>query len=165
MKNSEGNPQMKARQAPPSRGKTVRQMLQDVPKADVIVTNPTHFAIALRYDRKTMKAPKIVRHAAQRAPHPRDRHQASSAHRRKQTARADDVQIRQGRGGHSGPALRGGRRDSRLRLSRQPLPLLRRAKPRFKSWLPSPTTNTSKGGLGRYLRQAISGSSSACLAR
>jgi flagellar biosynthetic protein FlhB len=35
-------------------------MLLDVPKADVIVTNPTHFAVALRYDRKTMKAPKIV---------------------------------------------------------------------------------------------------------
>jgi flagellar biosynthetic protein FlhB len=35
-------------------------MLRDVPKADVVVTNPTHLAIALRYDRKTMKAPKIV---------------------------------------------------------------------------------------------------------
>jgi flagellar biosynthetic protein FlhB len=35
-------------------------MLEEVPKADVVVTNPTHLAIALRYDRKTMKAPKIV---------------------------------------------------------------------------------------------------------
>jgi flagellar biosynthetic protein FlhB len=35
-------------------------MLLEVPKADVILTNPTHLAIALRYDRKTMKAPKIV---------------------------------------------------------------------------------------------------------
>ena len=60
MKNSEGNPQMKARQRRRRAAKTVRQMLQDVPKADVVVTNPTHFAIALRYDRKTMKAPKIV---------------------------------------------------------------------------------------------------------
>lgn len=60
MKNSEGNPQVKARQRRRRSAKTVRQMLQDVPKADVIVTNPTHFAIALRYDRKTMKAPKIV---------------------------------------------------------------------------------------------------------
>jgi flagellar biosynthetic protein FlhB len=34
--------------------------LADVPLADVIVTNPTHIAVALRYDRKTMKAPKIV---------------------------------------------------------------------------------------------------------
>lgn len=60
MKNSEGNPQMKARQRRRRAAKTVRQMLLDVPKADVIVTNPTHFAVALRYDRKTMKAPKIV---------------------------------------------------------------------------------------------------------
>lgn len=60
MKNSEGNPQMKARQRRRRAAKTQRQMLAEVPKADVIVTNPTHFAIALRYDRKTMKAPKIV---------------------------------------------------------------------------------------------------------
>jgi flagellar biosynthetic protein FlhB len=60
MKNSEGNPQVKARQRRRRAAKTQRQMLADVPKADVIVTNPTHFAIALRYDRKTMKAPKIV---------------------------------------------------------------------------------------------------------
>jgi flagellar biosynthetic protein FlhB len=60
MKNSEGNPHVKARQRRRRAAKTVRQMLVDVPKADVVVTNPTHFAIALRYDRKTMKAPKIV---------------------------------------------------------------------------------------------------------
>lgn len=60
MKNSEGNPQVKARQRRRRAMKSVRQMLLDVPKADVIVTNPTHLAIALRYDRKTMKAPKIV---------------------------------------------------------------------------------------------------------
>ena len=35
-------------------------MLLQVPTADVVLTNPTHLAIALRYDRKTMKAPKIV---------------------------------------------------------------------------------------------------------
>ena len=35
-------------------------MLLDVVKADVVVTNPTHLAVALQYDRKTMKAPKIV---------------------------------------------------------------------------------------------------------
>ncbi len=60
MKNSEGNPHVKARQRRRRSARTVRQMMQDVPKADVVVTNPTHFAIALRYDRKTMKAPKIV---------------------------------------------------------------------------------------------------------
>jgi flagellar biosynthetic protein FlhB len=60
MKSAEGNPQMKARQRRRRNVKTVREMLVDVPKADVIVTNPTHLAIALRYDRKTMKAPRIV---------------------------------------------------------------------------------------------------------
>lgn len=59
MKSTDGNPQVKAAR---KRRKTASKatMLADVPKADVIVTNPTHIAIALRYDRKTMKAPKIV---------------------------------------------------------------------------------------------------------
>jgi len=60
LKGTEGNPQMKARQRQRRRARTMRQMLQDVAKADVVVTNPTRLAIALRYDRKTMKAPKIV---------------------------------------------------------------------------------------------------------
>jgi flagellar biosynthetic protein FlhB len=60
IKNTEGDPHIKARQRRRRRTKSQRQMLLEVPKADVIVTNPTHLAIALRYDRKTMKAPKIV---------------------------------------------------------------------------------------------------------
>lgn len=60
VKNMEGDPQMKARMRRRRRGKTQRQMLAEVPAADVILTNPTHLSIALRYDRKTMKAPKIV---------------------------------------------------------------------------------------------------------
>ncbi len=60
MKNTEGNPQIKARQRRRRATKSQRRMLQDVPTADVIVTNPTHLAVALRYDRKTMKAPRIV---------------------------------------------------------------------------------------------------------
>ena len=59
MKNTEGNQKLKNRRR---RRRTVSQskQLAEVPKADVVVTNPTHIAIALRYDRKTMKAPKIV---------------------------------------------------------------------------------------------------------
>jgi len=60
IKSSEGDPHVKARQRRRRIAKTQRQMLLEVPKADVILTNPTHLAIALRYDRKTMKAPKIV---------------------------------------------------------------------------------------------------------
>ena len=60
-KNTEGDPKNEGPPAPPpARSMTKRKMLAEVPKADVIVTNPTHIAIALRYDRKTMKAPKIV---------------------------------------------------------------------------------------------------------
>ena len=60
MKNSEGNPQQKARQRRRRATKTQRQILAEVPNADVVVTNPTHIAVALRYDRKTMRAPQIV---------------------------------------------------------------------------------------------------------
>jgi flagellar biosynthesis protein FlhB len=59
-KSTEGNPQVKSQQRRKHRANTKRKMLMEVPKADVIVVNPTHIAIALRYDRKTMKAPKIV---------------------------------------------------------------------------------------------------------
>ena len=58
-KNTEGNQQIKnARRRRRSISKA--KALAEVPKADVIVTNPTRIAIALRYDRKSMRAPKIV---------------------------------------------------------------------------------------------------------
>ena len=38
----------------------MRRMMEEVPKADVVITNPTHFAVALRYDDKRMRAPKVV---------------------------------------------------------------------------------------------------------
>ena len=37
-----------------------RRMMQDVPKADVVITNPTHLAIALKYDAKESEAPVVV---------------------------------------------------------------------------------------------------------
>lgn len=59
MKNSEGNQQVKSARR---RRRTVSKakQLAEVPTADVVVTNPTHIAVALRYDRKTMRAPKVV---------------------------------------------------------------------------------------------------------
>lgn len=60
LKGSEGNPEVKARQRRNRRSRTMRQMLAEVPKADVVVTNPTHLAVALRYDRASMRAPRIV---------------------------------------------------------------------------------------------------------
>jgi flagellar biosynthesis protein FlhB len=58
-KNTEGNPRMKAARRR-RRAVSKAKALAEVPNADVIVTNPTHIAVALRYDRKTMRAPKIV---------------------------------------------------------------------------------------------------------
>jgi flagellar biosynthetic protein FlhB len=60
MKNTEGNPMVKAARRRMRSSTSKRKMLAEVPKADVILVNPTHIAVALRYDRKTMKAPKIV---------------------------------------------------------------------------------------------------------
>lgn len=57
---SEGDPTMKMRQRR-ARNDLMRQRMMDaVPKADVIVTNPTHFSVALRYDRKRDAAPIVV---------------------------------------------------------------------------------------------------------
>jgi flagellar biosynthesis protein FlhB len=60
MKNTEGDPHMKARQRRRRASKPLSQMLREVPTADVVVTNPTHLAVALRYDRRTMKAPRVI---------------------------------------------------------------------------------------------------------
>jgi flagellar biosynthetic protein FlhB len=59
LKSTEGNPQVKAARRR-RRAQSKAKQLAEVPQADVIVTNPTHIAVALRYDRKTMRAPKIV---------------------------------------------------------------------------------------------------------
>ncbi len=58
-KNQEANPQVKAGRRRMMRI-SQRKMLADVPTADVVVTNPTHIAVALRYDPKTMKAPRLL---------------------------------------------------------------------------------------------------------
>jgi flagellar biosynthesis protein FlhB len=59
-KESEGSPEIKARIRALQREMAERRMVDDVPKADVIVVNPTHYAVALRYDEKTMRAPMVV---------------------------------------------------------------------------------------------------------
>ncbi|MBN7764561.1 MULTISPECIES: flagellar biosynthesis protein FlhB [Pectobacterium] len=59
-KQSEGDPHVKGRIRQQQRAIAQRRMMADVPKADVIVTNPTHYAVALRYDEKKMNAPKVL---------------------------------------------------------------------------------------------------------
>jgi len=59
-KESEGSPETRGRIREAQRALARGRMMQDVPKADVVVTNPTHFAVALRYDDKKMRAPLVV---------------------------------------------------------------------------------------------------------
>src|SRR4051812_14668726 len=59
-KESEGSPETRGRIREAQKALSRGRMLQDVPKADVIVTNPTHYAVALRYDENKMRAPVVV---------------------------------------------------------------------------------------------------------
>jgi len=60
MKNMNGDPEMKQRRARVARQLALQRAGSAVPAADVIVTNPTHYAVALKYDNDTMGAPKVV---------------------------------------------------------------------------------------------------------
>jgi flagellar biosynthetic protein FlhB len=60
MKESEGSPEIKGRIRSMQREVARRRMMQEVPKADVVIVNPTHFAVALKYDEKRMRAPLVV---------------------------------------------------------------------------------------------------------
>jgi flagellar biosynthesis protein FlhB len=59
-KDTDGNPQLKGRIRQMQQQISRRRMIQEVPKADVIVVNPTHFAVALRYDDARMRAPRVI---------------------------------------------------------------------------------------------------------
>ncbi len=60
LKDTEGKPEVKGRIRQMQREIAQRRMMEEVPRADVIVTNPTHYAVALRYDPEVMKAPIVV---------------------------------------------------------------------------------------------------------
>ena len=59
-KQSEGDPHVKGRIRQMQRAAARRRMMADVPKADVIVNNPTHYSVALQYDENKMSAPRVV---------------------------------------------------------------------------------------------------------
>ncbi|WP_145484141.1 flagellar biosynthesis protein FlhB [Yersinia aldovae] len=59
-KDQEGDPHVKGRIRQQQRAMARRRMMADVPKADVIVTNPTHYAVALQYNESKMSAPKVL---------------------------------------------------------------------------------------------------------
>lgn len=59
-KQYEGSPEIKRKVRMIQMAMTSKRMLQAVPSADVVITNPTHFAVALQYDRKTMASPIVL---------------------------------------------------------------------------------------------------------
>lgn len=81
-KQTEGNPQIKGQIRNRMREVSMRRMMQSVPRADVIITNPTHYAAALRYDREKDRAPVLVAKGADYV-----------ARRIKEIAAENDVQI------------------------------------------------------------------------
>lgn len=59
-KKMEGDPLIKGKIRERQRRMAMQRMMQEIPKADVIITNPTHFAVALKYDGSAMEAPQII---------------------------------------------------------------------------------------------------------
>lgn len=59
-KNAEGDPKVKSQQKQRMRQASQRRMMQSIPTADVVITNPTHFAVALKYDADSGRAPIVV---------------------------------------------------------------------------------------------------------
>ena len=70
MKSDEGDPQIKAKQRQRMREASMRRMMQQLPQADVVITNPDHFAVAIQYDAERFTAPVVLAkgagHLAQR---------------------------------------------------------------------------------------------------
>ncbi|NLK86670.1 MAG: flagellar biosynthesis protein FlhB [Clostridiaceae bacterium] len=81
-KQIEGNPEIKAKIKQKQRQMSMRRMMQEVPKADVVITNPTHFACALKYDQETAAAPILLAKG-----------QDYAAHRIKEIAKENNVEI------------------------------------------------------------------------
>ncbi|MBD5546551.1 MAG: flagellar biosynthesis protein FlhB [Lachnospiraceae bacterium] len=69
-KNQEGDPQIKSKQRQRMREASMRRMMQQLPEADVVITNPTHYAVAIKYDPDKYDAPYVLakgeNHLAQR---------------------------------------------------------------------------------------------------
>ncbi len=59
-KQSEGDPQVKGKIRQKMKEASMRRMMQDLPKADVVITNPTHYAVAIKYDSEQYDAPIVL---------------------------------------------------------------------------------------------------------
>jgi flagellar biosynthetic protein FlhB len=82
MKETAGDPYIRARLREMQRENVLKNMIREVPKADVVVTNPTHFAVALKYDNNIMDAPMVIAKGVD-----------SMALRIRQVARDNDVML------------------------------------------------------------------------
>src|SRR5699024_4343674 len=60
LKKTEGSPEIKDKMKQKQRQVATQRMMQEVPQADVIITNPIHYAVALKYEADHMRAPQIV---------------------------------------------------------------------------------------------------------
>jgi hypothetical protein len=125
-KELEGNPEIKGRIRQLQREAARKRMMAAVPAADVIVTNPTHYAVALAY-KSGMGAPKVLAkgHWRDRAEDPRDRGNRRSDGRSGAAGARAPSPCRP-RSGNPGDALCSGRRGAGLRLSVEPLAAERR---------------------------------------
>lgn len=81
-KDTEGNPEIKGKQRRRMQEASRRRMMQAVPEADVVITNPTHFAVALKYEPNSGRAPVVVAKG-----------EDYLAQKIKETARENDVEI------------------------------------------------------------------------
>lgn len=81
-KNSEGSPEVKSAQRKRMMQASQRRMMQNLPQADVVITNPTHYAVAIRYDAQEADAPIVVAKGADYL-----------AQKIKEVARENDVEI------------------------------------------------------------------------
>ena len=59
-KNSEGDQNIKSQQRARMRQASQRRMMQELPQADVVITNPTHLAVAIKYDKEKYDAPVVI---------------------------------------------------------------------------------------------------------
>jgi flagellar biosynthetic protein FlhB len=108
MKDFEGDPQIRARIRRVRRQMAINRMMAEVPKAHVVVTNPTTLAIALRYDVEKMRAPVVVAKGARLM---------ADRIREKAIEHAVPIQVGRGRSTDSGDAVQGGCRGARVRVS------------------------------------------------
>ena len=81
-KNQEGDPQIKSKQRQRMQEASRRRMMQQLPQADVVITNPTHYAVAIKYDPELYDAPYVVAKGADYL-----------AQKIKETAKANRIEI------------------------------------------------------------------------